>query len=337
MKAVGFDASAVDSTSDSLKDITLPTPALGPRDILVRVEAVSVNPVDVKVLAASRGSGSGMKVLGYDATGVVESIGKEVSLFKPGDHVFYAGDITRQGTNAELHAVDERIVGHKPLSLDWASAAALPLTSITAWEALFDRLDIHRPVPGAKAILIVGGAGGVGSISIQLVKALTDLIIIATASDEESSRWVRSLGADHVIDHRKPLAGETEKLGIAPPGFVFSTTHTQDHLPELVKLIAPQGRIGFIDDPKSLDIVSLKSKMISAHWEYMFGRSTYQTPDMSEQHVILEKVAQLVDARKIKSTATERLSPIDAATLQKAHALLQSGGAHGKVVVEGWS
>jgi NADPH:quinone reductase len=337
MKAVGFDPSVAEGKTEGLTDLTIPTPTVRPRDLLVRVQAISVNPADTKVLAGSRGMAATTKILGYDAAGIVEAVGDEVKLFAPGDHVFYAGDITRQGTNAELHAVDERIVGHKPASLDWASAAALPLTSITAWEALFDRLDISRPVPGAHAILIVGGAGGVGSIAIQLVKTQTDLKIIATASGDESSQWVRSLGADYVIDHHYPLAGEFEKLGIPAPGFVFSTTHTDEHLPELVKLIAPQGRIGFIDDPVSLDIVSLKSKMISAHWEYMFGRSTYQTPDMREQHRILEMVSDLVDEKKIKSTLTEKLSPINAATLQKAHKLVLSGKAHGKVVIEGWT
>lgn len=334
MRAIGFDLATSDGTARSLVDIELPVPVPGPHDVLVRVHAVSVNPVDTKVLAASAGSGTGWKVLGYDATGVVEAIGERVTLFQPGDQVFYAGDINRQGTNAELHAVDARIVGHKPSSIDWAASAALPLTSITAWEALFDRLDVHRPVPGANAILIVGGAGGVGSIAIQLIKALTDLVVIATASGQGSPEWVHSLGADYVIDHRQPLAGEIAKLGIAAPGFVFSTTRTQDHLPEIVKLIAPQGRIGFIDDPVSLDIVSLKPKMLSAHWEYMFGRSTYQTPDMSRQHDILEQVSRLVDAGKVASTVTGRLSPINAKTIRDAHALLSSGTSHGKVVVE---
>lgn len=336
MRAVGVDLAASDGTAESLVDIQIPVPVPGPRDVLVRVHAVSVNPVDTKVLAASAGPGVGWKILGYDAAGVVEAIGEHVTLFKPGDHVFYAGDINRQGTNAELHAVDERIVGHKPSSLDWASSAALPLTSITAWEALFDRLDICRPVPGANAVLVVGGAGGVGSVAIQLVKARTDLVVIATASGQESSEWVRSLGADHVIDHRQPLAGEIARLGIAAPGFVLSTTHSEEHLPEIVKLIAPQGRVAFIDDPKSLDIVPLKSKMISAHWEYMFGRSTYQTPDLSVQHGILEEVSRLVDAWKVVSTLTQRLSPIHAKTLRDAHMLVSSGAAHGKVVVEAW-
>ncbi|MFM0505296.1 zinc-binding alcohol dehydrogenase family protein [Paraburkholderia caffeinilytica] len=336
MKAVGYYSAGPIDAHDSLVDLSLPAPVAGPHDLIVRVRAVSVNPVDTKVRAAANPAGGTARVLGFDAAGVVESTGQNVTLFKPGDEVFYAGDITRAGTNSELHAVDERLVGRKPQSLDWASAAALPLTSITAWEALFDRLEIRRPVPGANSILIVG-SGGVGSIAIQLAKKLTGLTVIGTAALPEAGDAVRALGADHLIDYRQPLDEGFAALGIDAPGFVFSTTHTDEHLQEIVKLIAPQGRIAFIDDPASLDIVALKSKMLSAHWEFMFGRSMFQTVDMIEQHKLLNQVADLVDAGRIVSTLGERLSPICAATLRQAHASVEKGSARGKIVVEGWN
>lgn len=336
MKAVGYYAAGSIDRRDALVDLDLPAPIAGPRDLIVRVRAVSVNPVDTKVRATANPAAGEARILGYDAAGVVEAVGSDVTLFKPGDEVFYAGDITRPGTNAELHAVDERLAARKPASMDWAAAAALPLTSITAWEAIFDRLEVRRPVPGANAILIVG-SGGVGSIAIQLAKVLTDLTVIATASLPEGEDRVRSFGADHVIDHRRPLSEGYSALGIDPPGFVFSTTHTAEHLPELVKLIAPQGRIALIDDPASLDIVALKSKMLSAHWEYMFGRAMYRTADMIEQHKLLGEVAHLVDDGRIITTMAERLSPICAETLRDAHARVEGGTARGKIVIEGWN
>ena len=336
VKAIGYYTAGSIDRPDSLVDLSLAPPVPAPRDLIVRVRAVSVNPVDTKIRASVHPATGTSRVLGYDSAGVVEVVGSDVTLFKPGDEVFYAGDIARQGANAELHAVDERIVGRKPRSIDWAAAAALPLTSITAWEALFDRLDIRRPVPGANAILVVG-SGGVGSIAIQLAKALTDLTIITTASLPEGADRVLSFGAGHVIDYRQPLAGAYAALGIAAPGFIFSTTHTQEHLPEIVQLIAPQGRIAIIDDPPALDIVALKSKMLSVHWEYMFGRAIYQTADMAEQHSLLNEVADLVEAGHIASTMTERLSPICAATLRQAHAQVEKGIARGKIVIEGWA
>ena len=336
MKAVGYYAAGSIERPDALVDLTLAPPVPAPYDLIVRVKAVSVNPVDTKLRASVDPGAGNSRVLGYDAAGIVEAVGSDVTLFKPGDEVFYAGDITRPGTNAELHAVDERIVGHKPKSIDWAAAAALPLTSITAWEALFDRLGIRRVVPDANAILIVG-SGGVGSIAIQLAKSLTDLTIITTASLPEGADRVRAFGADYVIDYRQPLADAYAALGIAAPGFVFSTTHTSEHLPEIVKLIAPQGRIAIIDDPSALDIVALKSKMLSVHWEYMFGRAMYRTTDMIEQHHLLNEVAHLVDAGSIVSTMTERLSPISAAILRQVHSRIERGTAGGKIVVEGWA
>lgn len=336
MKAVGYYRAGPIRNSDSLVDLTISPPSLQPHDLLVRVHAISVNPVDTKVRMGVEPKDGGAKILGYDAAGIVEAVGPAATLFKPGDEVFYAGDITRPGTNAELHAVDERLVGRKPASLDWAAAAALPLTSITAWEALFDRLDVHRPVPGANAILIVG-SGGVGSIAIQLAKAMTELTIVTTASLPEGEARARSLGAHHVIDYRQPLDKAYAALGVGAPGFVFSTTDTKEHLPEIGRLIGPQGRIACIDDPDMLDIVELKSKMLSVHWEFMFGRAMYQTADMIEQHRLLNEVAALVDAGRVVSTMTERLSPISAATLREAHARVEAGTARGKIVLEGWS
>ena len=277
------------------------------------------------------------KVLGWDAAGTVVAVGPDATLFKPGDEVFYAGDLTRPGTDAEFHLVDERIVGHKPASLGFAEAAALPLTAITAWETLFDRLDLRRAVPGATpALLIIGGAGGVGSIAVQLARRLTKLTVIATASRPETQVWVRDLGAHHVIDHGKPLAAEVAALGIGAPGFVFSTTNTTDHLAEIVALIAPQGRFALIDDPKTLDIMPFKRKSVSVHWELMFTRSMFETADMAAQGVLLNEVARLVDAGEVKTTLSETLGTIDAATLKRAHARLESGKVKGKIALAGF-
>lgn len=337
MKAIGYRTPGPITDEASLVDIDLPDPVPTGRDILVRVRAVSVNPVDYKVRSSSAPEGDSWKVLGWDASGVVIAAGPDATLFQPGDEVFYAGSIIRPGTNAELHLVDERIVGRKPASLDWAEAAALPLTALTAWEALFDRLDPTKSVPGAaSAILIIGGAGGVGSIAVQIARQRTDLTVIATASRPETLVWVQSLGAHHVIDHSKPLAAQIADLGIGAPAFVFSTTHTEQHAGDVVELIAPQGRFAFIDDPKNFDIMAFKRKALSIHHELMFTRSIYQTPDMAEQGKILNAIADLVDEGRIRTTLTERLSPINAANLKRAHALLESGATRGKVVLEGF-
>jgi NADPH2:quinone reductase len=338
MRAIGYQTPGSIDADAALVDIELPTPAAPQgRDILVEVKAVSVNPVDVKVRASAKPEGGGWKVLGWDAAGVVSAVGPEATLFKPGDPVFYAGAIGRPGTNAEHHLVDERIVGRKPASLDWAQAAALPLTSITAWEALFDRLDVAKPVPGAApAILIIGGAGGVGSIAIQLARRLTGLTVIATASRPETQAWVREMGAHHVIDHRQPLAAQVAALGLGSPAFVFSTTSTDQHLAEIAQLIAPQGRFALIDDPASLDVNGFKRKSVSVHWEFMFTRSAFATPDIDEQGKLLNEVARLVDAGTLRTTLTDRLAPIDAANLKRVHALLESGKGRGKTVLEGF-
>ncbi|MBL9050198.1 MAG: zinc-binding alcohol dehydrogenase family protein [Tabrizicola sp.] len=338
MKAIGYQTPGAIDRADALQDITLPRPMPQGRDLLVAVRAVSVNPVDTKVRRSATPEPGQWKVLGWDAVGEVVEVGPDVTRFRPGDQVYYAGSITRPGANAEFHLVDERIVGHKPASLSDAEAAALPLTAITAWEALFDRLDIRRPVPGAaNAILVIGGAGGVGSITIQLLRALTDLTIIATASRPETETWVRELGAHHVINHRKPLAEQVAALGIGAPAFVFSTTETDQHLTEIAALIAVQGRFALIDDPKGpVDISIFKRKSVSIHWEMMFTRSIFGTTDIEDQARLLDAVAKLVDDGKIRSTLTEVLKPINAPNLIAAHRLLESGTARGKIVLEGF-
>jgi len=311
-----------------------PDPRPEEHDVVVRVEAVSVNPADAKI-RASAVPAEGFRVLGYDAAGVVVATGPAASRFRPGDRVWYAGAIDRPGSNAELQAVDERLVGRMPSSLGFAEAAALPLTTITAWEALFDRFDVARPVPGAaRSIVVIGGAGGVGSIAIQLARRLTDLTVIATASRDESRRWVTELGAHHVVDHREPLAAQISELGLGAPGFVLSTQGTDTHLGEIIKVMAPQGRIVLIDDPKSLDVVPLKSKSLSLHWEFMFTRSLHATSDRAAQGHLLDEVADMVDAGTIRSTMTRNLGPMTPETLREAHAAIESGTTIGKVVLE---
>lgn len=337
MRAVAFTQSLPIDAPDALIDVERPRPEPQGRDLLVEIKAVSVNPVDTKVRRNMPPAPGAMKVLGWDAAGTVVAAGPQATLFKPGDAVFYAGAIDRDGTNSEFHLVDERIVGPKPASLDFAQAAALPLTSITAWEAMFDRLDVRRPVPGgANAILIVGGAGGVGSIAIQLARQLTDLTVIATASREETQAWCRDLGAHHVVDHRKPLAAQVEALGIGAPAFVFSTNDTGAHLPEIAALIAPQGRVALIDDPAGLDVMVLKRKSVSLHWEFMFTRPLFGTADIAAQHALLSELSRLVDAGTIRTTLAETFGTINAANLTRAHALLESGRAKGKIVLAGF-
>ncbi len=337
MRAVAYRTPGAIDREDALQDITLETPKAEGRDLLVKVRAVSVNPVDTKLRRGRPPEGSEWRILGFDAAGLVEAVGSSVQDFEPGDAVFYAGSIARPGTNSEYHLVDERIVGRKPVSLSYAEAAALPLTAITAWEMLFDRLGVQRPTPqGGNAILVIGGAGGVGSITIQLLRALTDLTVIATASRPDTQDWVRECGARHVVDHRRPLAPQVEALGLGAPGFVFSTTETGLHLADIVELIAPQGRFGLIDDPQELNAMPFKLKAVSLHWEMMFTRALFGTPDMAEQGKLLNEVAALVDAGRIRSTATEVAGKIDAETLRAVHAQIESGFARGKIVLEGF-
>lgn len=337
MKAVAYAVPGPIENDASLVDVTLPEPFPSGHDLLVEVKAISVNPVDFKVRRSTAPDDGEWKVLGYDAAGIVRAVGPNVTLFQPGDEVFYAGSIIRQGTNAERHLVDERIVGKKPASLDWAEAAALPLTTLTAWESLFDRLDISKPVPGAaSAIMIIGGGGGVGSVAVQIARKCTDLTVIATASRPETQDWVKALGAHHVLDHSKPLAAQVAALGIGAPAFILSTTHTAEHVAEIVELIAPQGRLCLIDDPEGFDVMAFKRKAISIHHELMFTRSIYGTPDLAQQGRILNQASALIDAGKLQTTLTDRLSPINAANLKHVHALLESGKARGKIVLEGF-
>jgi NADPH2:quinone reductase len=336
MRAVAYRKSLPITAADALVDIELERPQATGRDLLVAVKAVSVNPVDYKVRLRADPKGEA-KVLGFDAAGTVVETGADVTLFKRGDEVFYAGTIVRSGTNAEFHLVDERIVGHKPRKLSFAEAAALPLTSITAWELLFDRLGA---LPGAghdkRAALIVGGAGGVGSIAIQLARRLTGLTVIATASRPETVAWCRELGAHHVIDHRQPFAPQLASAGIPAVDLVLGLTATDQHLAQIVEVLAPQGRFGLIDDPKSLDMSLFKRKSASVHWESMFTRSIFETPDMIEQHNLLDDVARLIDEGVLRTTLGENLGRITAANLKRAHALVESGKSRGKLVLEGF-
>jgi zinc-binding alcohol dehydrogenase family protein len=338
MKAVGYRKPQAISQPDSLIDITLPDPVAGGRDLLVEVKAVSVNPVDTKVRkSGAPADGQEYKVLGWDASGIVKAVGPEVTLFQPGDRVWYAGSIARPGTNSELHRVDERIVGHAPKSLDFAQAAALPLTAITAWELLFDRLGIAPgKSPSSKTLLIIGASGGVGSILTQLATRLTSLTVIGTASRPETRAWVKELGAHHVIDHSKPMAEELKRIGFSTVDLIVSLTQTDAHVDQIVEAIAPQGRFGLIDDPVSLDVTKFKRKSVSVHWELMFTRALFGTDDMIGQHRLLNEVAALVDAGLIRTTLAERFGTINAANLKRAHALIESGKARGKVVLENW-
>ncbi|MBW8356793.1 MAG: zinc-binding alcohol dehydrogenase family protein [Pseudomonas sp.] len=337
MKAIAYYASLPIDDPKSLQDIELPEPVAGPRDLLVEVKAISVNPVDTKVRQNVQPEGGAAKVLGWDVAGVVKAVGSEVSLFKVGDRVFYAGSIARAGGNSELHTVDERIVGHMPKSLGFAEAAALPLTAITAWELLFERLQISQDRSDqGQSLLIVGAAGGVGSILTQLARQLTGLKVIGSASREQTQAWVRELGAHSVVDHRQPLSAELKRIGINQVTHVASLTQTDTHLDELVEALAPQGKLALIDDPKSLDVTKLKRKSLSLHWEFMYTRSLFETADMQEQHVLLNKVAELIDAGTLKTTVGEHFGQINAANLRRAHALLESGTAKGKIVLEGF-
>jgi zinc-binding alcohol dehydrogenase family protein len=337
MRAVGYKKSLPIDNPESLLDLQIDKPAPTGRDLLVQVKAISVNPVDYKMRKrAEPKDGEPPKILGYDATGVVAATGPDVTLFKPGDEVWYAGSIIRPGTNSEFHLVDERIVGAKPKSLDFAAAAALPLTSITAWEMLFDRFAVARNGAEGKSLLIVGGAGGVGSICIQLARALTKLTVIATASRPETQAWCKELGAHHVIDHGKPMAEQLRAKGHRFLDYIFGVTHSDQHFDTIADVIAPQGKFGLIDDPKPFEFTKLKGKSASLHWEAMFTRSTFQTPDMDAQHRLLNEVAAMVDAGTIRTTLAENLGAINAANLRRAHAMVESGRMRGKLVLEGF-
>ncbi|QJT81601.1 MULTISPECIES: zinc-binding alcohol dehydrogenase family protein [Kosakonia] len=336
MKAIAITRAAQGSSNlDFLSDIELPQPQASGHDLLVEVKAVSVNPVDTKVRAGFNADTP--RVLGWDAVGVVKAVGQAVTLFQPGDEVWYAGALTRPGSNSEYQLVDERIVAHKPKTLDNAQAAALPLTAITAWEMLFDRLGINENGNEGDVLLIVGAAGGVGSIMTQLARKLTRLTVIGTASRPASQQWVKELGAHHVIDHSKPLTEELARIGIAQVTHVASLNNTQEHYQQLINALQPQGKLALIDDPESLDALPLKVKSISLHWEFMFTRSMFTTRDIIEQHNLLTRVAQLIDQGVLKTTLGEHFGTINAANLRKAHALLESQRAVGKIVLEGFA
>ncbi len=337
MKAIGYIQSLPPSDPNSLFDFELPKPVPGPRDLLVAVRAVSVNPVDTKVRMRQQGTQAQPKVLGFDCAGVVDSVGPEVTFFKPGDEVFYAGSILRPGTNSEFHLVDERLAGHKPCSLSFAEAAALPLTSITAWELLFDRLRIPLGKPQqAGSLLVIGASGGVGSILVQLARRLTGVTVIGSASRPESQQWVLKAGAHHVVSHSKKLSEEVRKLGIHYAEYIIGLTHTDQHFDEIVELIAPQGAFALIDDPDLIDARKFKAKSASLHWESMFTRSTFQTSDLVEQHRILEQISTLVDEGLIRSTLGATAGHINAANLRQAHAAIETHTSIGKIVLEGF-
>lgn len=337
MKAVGYKKSLPIDAAEALIDFEAVKPEPKGRDIRVSVKAISANPVDYKVRKRAEPPVGEIKILGFDAAGIVDAVGPDVSLFKPGDEVWYAGSIQRQGTNSEFHLVDERIVGHKPKTLPFAQSAALPLTSITAWELLFDRLGV---APGKsvdpRTLLIVGGAGGVGSILIQLARRLTGLTVVATASRPESSKWCLELGAHYVIDHSKPMKDQIAALKVPPVALIAALTNTDQHFAALADVIAPQGKIGLIDDPASLNVNLLKGKAVSLHWESMFTRSSFQTDDMIAQHKLLDDVASLIDNGVLRTTLDKVLGKINAANLKQAHALLEGGRSTGKLVLEGW-
>lgn len=335
MKAIAYTHHALPVDDPRSLDLhELPAPAPGPRDLLVAVRAVAVNPVDTKVRAFFPTEGA--RILGWDAVGTVEQVGSDVTLFKPGDTVYYAGSLTRPGNHAEYSVVDERIAGHKPTSLSDAEAAALPLTSLTAWELLFDRLGVPENGGAGDTLLVVGAAGGVGSILVQLARRLTGLTVIGTASREETRDWVQQLGAHHVVDHRKPLTEELARINVNQVRYVASLTHTERHYAQLVQALAPQGRLALIDDPESLDAMPLKRKSASLHWEFMFTRPMFETDDMQRQHDILERVAALVDSGVLRTTMGDHYGKIDAANMRRAHARLESGLARGKIVLEGF-
>lgn len=337
MKAVGFNAPLPIDDERSLQDIELPLPELRPHDILVKVAAISVNPADVKVRASATPPAGTHRILGYDAAGTVAALGSAATGFAVGDEVFYAGSIDRPGTYAEYHAVDARIVGPKPSSLSFAEAAALPLTSLTAWELLFDRLAVPygRKVSG-DTLLIINGAGGVGSILTQIARRLTGLTVVATASRPETIAWVSGMGAHHTIDHHKPLNEGLAAIGIPEVRYIAGLTATDRHRDAIIASLAPQGALAIIDDPVQFDIVPFKRKSLSVHWELMFTRPLYNTADVARQGEILAEVSALADAGLLRTTLHKDYGPINATNLRRAHRLLESGGGIGKTVLSGF-
>jgi zinc-binding alcohol dehydrogenase family protein len=334
MKAYVYDQAGLPLADPrALYEVELDSPEPGPRDLLVRIQAIAVNPVDSKLRLGVQPAGP--RILGWDAVGVVEATGAEVTGFQVGDQVWYAGDITRPGCYAEYGLVDERIAARRPLSISAVEAAALPLTAITAWELLFDRLRVAEGGGLGQSLLIIGAGGGVGSILVQLARRLTRLTIVGTASRPATREWVSELGAHHVIDHGQPLQAQLSGLGLSQVDHVISLTHTEHYYPQLIEVLKPQGQLALIDDPASLDAIALKRKSISLHWEFMFTRSMYRTADQCLQQALLTRVALLVDEGVLRSTVGEHGGQLDADNLRRAHALIESGRARGKIVLEG--
>ncbi len=338
MKAIGLRKYLPISDPESLVDFELPKPEAKGHDLLVSVRAISVNPIDMKVRAPKDGVEDPPRILGWDVAGVVGAVGSDVTLFKPGDEVFYAGSITRPGCNSEFHLADERIVGRKPKSLNFAEAAALPLTSITAWEAMFDRMGVSKDgASEGKSLLVIGGAGGVGSIAIQLAKSVGKLKVLATASRDESRNWCLELGADHVINHREDMPAQVKKLGMDGVDYVLCLNHTDGHWAAMAELVAPQGHIcSVVETTEPVDLGLLMSKAASFSWELMFTRSMFGTPDMIEQHHLLNEVSRLVDAGTVRTTSAQVGGPINAASLREGHTQVETGSTIGKIVLEGW-
>jgi zinc-binding alcohol dehydrogenase family protein len=339
MKAVGFYRNLPIDDPESLVDFDAPKPAPAGRELLVEVGAISVNPVDYKVRARPDPNLQGPRILGWDVAGVVRDVGPAAQLFKPGDEVYYAGSINKPGANSEFHVVDERIVGHKPRKPGFAAAAALPLTTLTAWEGLFDQLGVSRSgADRGKTLLLIGAAGGVGSIAIQLAKKLAGLRVIGTASRPESSRWVQGLGADAVVDHSGDLAAQMSAAGIPEADYVFCLTDATPYFPRFAPITRAQGKLCLIVSQSApVELTTLMQKSISIHWEFMFTRSLFQTPDMQRQHEILEEAAALIDDGTLRTTLAESLGPINAANLRRAHQMLERGRTIGKLVLEGFA
>jgi zinc-binding alcohol dehydrogenase family protein len=334
MHAVGYRECLPVDDPNSLIDLEFDRPTPFGRDLLVEIRAVSVNPVDVKQRVREKPA-DGPRILGFDGAGIVVATGAEARLFRPGDAVYYAGSVRRSGTNAQFHLVDERIVGRKPGNISFAEAAALPLTTLTASELLFDRIGVAMGAEAdRRSLLVIGGAGGVGSIAIQIARRLTGLTVIATASRTHTRDWCLAMGAHHVIDHSQPMQPQLAAAGFADVDIVLSLTASDRHLPEIAAIIAPQGRVGVIDDIKGFDITAFKTKSVSIHWEYMFVRPVFGTHDIEEQHRILDRTAALVENGQLRSTLGEIVGPLDAAHLRTAHRLVESGKACGKIVLE---
>ena len=335
MRAVVYEDTCKIDQPDALLDVELPDPSCGPADLLVRVEAISVNPVDTKVRRGVKPEGR--RVLGWDAVGVVEAVGAKAAGFERGDRVWYAGELNRPGCNAELQAVDARLVSKAPRSLSPEQAAALPLTSITAWEMLFERFRMPAgKEPRGEVLLVSGAAGGVGSILVQLAARLTAATVVGTAGRAESKAWLSELGAHHVVDYREPLSPQLASLAIGPVTHVASLTQSERYFPQFLELMAPFGQIALIDDPSELNVMPMKRRSLSLHWELMFTRSLFQTADLSAQGRLLSEVAALVDAGVLRTTVSQNLGAINAENLRRAHALIESGGSRGKLVLAGF-